>query len=70
MAHYKLGRHEQARRMLDDVSRWAEQELPKAGVDDIGGVENWLILHVALREAKTLICGTPPKDAGQNEPAE
>jgi tetratricopeptide (TPR) repeat protein len=72
MAHHRLGRHEQARGMLDDVSRWAEQELPKAGVDDIGrhSIENWLILHVALREAKALVRGEPPDGAGQNEPAE
>jgi hypothetical protein len=61
MAHHRLGRHEQARRGLDDVARWAEQERPEAGVEDIGrySVENWLILQVALREAEALIRGKP-----------
>jgi hypothetical protein len=34
---------------------------PRWGVDDVGvphGVENWLVLHVALREAEELI-GSP-----------
>jgi hypothetical protein len=57
MAHHRLGRQDQAGLMMDEVTRYVQQEVPKFGVEDAGSdynVENWLILHVALREAKDL----------------
>jgi tetratricopeptide (TPR) repeat protein len=68
MAHHRLGGHERARRMLDEVVRWAQQELPKAGADDIGVVDDWLIVHVALREAEALIRRSPPARGETPEP--
>jgi hypothetical protein len=36
-----------------------EQKVAKAGVEDLEdcGVENWLICHVARREAEALLAG-------------
>jgi len=48
--------------MLDEVVRWAGQELGKPSVDGINPryeIDDWLNLHVALREAEALIRGTP-----------
>jgi hypothetical protein len=58
--------------MLDEVARYVEQEMPKfngLGPDPAYKMVNWLILHVALREAKALIRGSPPDGAGSNVPA-
>jgi tetratricopeptide (TPR) repeat protein len=63
MAHHRLGRHDRAAAILDEVARYVEQKVPKFGADKFGAdftVENWLILHVALREAEALIRAKPP----------
>jgi hypothetical protein len=62
MAHHRLGRHEKAGPMLDEVTRYAEQEVPNFDGGGVGPADqyhmvNWLILHVTLREAKALIRG-------------
>ena len=54
MAHQQLGQLDQARSMVNEVARYVEQEVPKFNTEDAGPdytVENWLVLHVALREA-------------------
>ena len=65
MAHYRLGWHEKAGPMLDEVARYVEQEVQKFGDGGVGpaaeyDMVDWLILHVALREAKALIRGELP----------
>ena len=56
MAHHRLGSAETARRMFDEARSLMDQELLRAGEDDLeGGVlEEWLICHVVRREADAL----------------
>ena len=66
MAHHRLGRSEQARRMLDEVGRWAAQDLGTPAVDGISAryeIDDWLNLQVALREAEGVIRGKLPAGA-------
>src|SRR5262249_17052613 len=58
MAHHQLHRPDRAGQILDEVIRYVDQGVPVFGVNGAGfdyAVENWLILHVTLREAKGLI---------------
>ena len=69
MSHQQLKRPDQARLILDEVARYVDKEVPKFGVNGAGSdysVENWLILHVTLRDAKNLICPTPSTSAELN----
>jgi hypothetical protein len=69
MAYQRLGRHEKAGPMLDEAARSVGQDLStlfgtvEAGTSTDSGVENWLVFHVTLREAKALIRGAPPGGA-------
>ena len=66
MAHHRLGQCDNAAAMLDEVSRNAELNEPKFGPEGTGpdfSVEDWLILHVALREAEALIRAKPSAGA-------
>jgi hypothetical protein len=53
---HRLGRTEQANQAFDRAAR-AMAELPSAGEGDLGesGIENWLIAHVAHREATRIL---------------
>jgi hypothetical protein len=59
MAHHRLGHADQARQAMDRAQRLIETQVPRLG-GNVGqdGVENWLICHVARREAEKLI-GVP-----------
>jgi tetratricopeptide (TPR) repeat protein len=63
MAHYRSGHETQARDLLAQANQGVERDLPKAGVDELpaADMENWLIAHIALREAKALV-GSAPSD--------
>ena len=59
MAQHRLGRAGEGRAALDRARHIMENEVPKAGTDDIGvgNLEDWLIAHVAYREALALFAG-------------
>jgi eukaryotic-like serine/threonine-protein kinase len=67
MANYRLGHESDARTQLGLATHRVETQLPKAGVDALpatGEMENWLIAHVALREAEALIGAATVEPAG------
>ena len=59
MAHHRLKRAEESRGLLEEARKVMDQELPKAGVEDLEFtvIEDWLICHAVRREAEALIAG-------------
>jgi hypothetical protein len=66
----QLGQTEVSRATLEDAERRATEVLPPVdcGQLGLGGIENWLHAHLALREALILVAGSPktplPEAAG------
>jgi hypothetical protein len=65
MAHHHLDQHDKAGPMVDEVTRLVERESPKGGPERAASTYtvDWLILHVALREAHALMRAPPPATA-------
>ncbi len=62
MANYQIKHFEEAKTALAQGFAITEKKLPKLESGDVGkGCDwhDWLIAHILIREAKTLIEGTP-----------
>jgi hypothetical protein len=56
MAFFQSGQLEAARTTLHEGAALVEEELPTADIGDVGrDWPNWLIAHIFLREASSLI---------------
>jgi tetratricopeptide (TPR) repeat protein len=62
MALHKMGKAAEARAAFDRAIQSLQRGDQTPGVDDLGydGVENWLICHIALREAQQTLGINPP----------
>jgi hypothetical protein len=72
MAQHELKHDAEAQAALAKALEVAQTKLPQLGSDNLGqGWQDWLIAHILLREAKTLINGgtqTGGRDATTTEP--
>jgi thioredoxin-like negative regulator of GroEL len=60
MALFRTGRSEEARAALAKMQTVMREKLPASGSHDLGGDwKDWIIAHVLLDEARSLIEGTP-----------
>ena len=57
MAQHRLGRSDAARKTLARAEDRVARLTPRPGVGDLaeGGIENWLVCHTALREARAVV---------------
>jgi tetratricopeptide (TPR) repeat protein len=57
MAYHRLGKADEARKTLARAEARAARLTPQPGIGDLaeGGIENWLVCHTALREARALV---------------
>lgn len=67
LARQQSGQVHAARADLEHASGQAAAALPQfdSGELNQGGIENWLIAQIALREANVNVLGTPPSDSAQ-----
>jgi len=57
MADQKLGKNDEAQKLLAGAEQRVARLTPRSGVGDLaeGGIENWLICQTALREARATV---------------
>jgi tetratricopeptide (TPR) repeat protein len=57
MAHHRLGKDDEAKRLLARAEDRVRRLIPKPGVGDLaeGGIENWLVCQTALSEARAVV---------------
>jgi hypothetical protein len=61
LARQQMGQGREAQAVLEHASQQAAHHLPALDSGELnhGGVENWLVAHIALREATSVVFGQP-----------